>query len=122
MKETEFYTKWSGRPYISRALKQEVFFGMLADLIPEVGLDLSGVDRSMQGNRPMHEQIKEAFGFRPMSHFTGERAADKPKVLVDLYEKLMEHLSDTPDIESSEGWIVAISCVCRTMLMNVMIT
>lgn len=101
--EAEFYVKWAGRPFISQSLKPETFFGMLADLMPEVELDLSDVDGSLQGNRLMHEQINEAFGFRPMSHFTGENAADKPQELVDLYQKLIAHLSDTLDLDSSEG-------------------
>lgn len=99
--EAAFYTEWSGQPYVSPPLLRKDFLGMLSELMPEVGLDTLGLEGSGQDYRLIQERIRDIFGFKPMSYFMGEK--EKPKEITVVYQRLMEYLSDTLQLQEGEG-------------------
>ncbi|MCT1523657.1 hypothetical protein [Sphingobacterium hotanense] len=101
--EAEFYTKWSGRPYVSRPFGMDVFADLLSMILSPGAPGFSGADDTPKGRMLFEEKIRETFGFRHMSDFTGETANDKPWEVVNLYEYLMERLSDTLDLREDKG-------------------
>lgn len=57
-------------------------------------VDFSNLADDEQGKILFTERIRETFGFKPMSHFTGETEKDKPQEIVELYHYLMDIFHD----------------------------
>lgn len=95
MKEMDFYVEWSGRPYVSAPMGADMMTDLLSLLLPPDAPKLTPVDGTPRSGNLFMEQIREAFGFKSMSEIKGETAKDKPKEVVELYQRLMDHFCDT---------------------------
>ncbi|MBD1420990.1 hypothetical protein [Sphingobacterium chuzhouense] len=105
MEEMDFYVEWSGRPYISAPMGADIMTDLLSLFLPPGAPKLTPMDETLRSGNLLLEQIREAFGFKSMSEIKGETAQDRPKEVVELYQRLMDHFCDTLDL-GKEGEIL----------------
>ena len=98
MEEMDFYVEWSGRPYVSSPMGADMMTDLLSLFLPPDAPKLTPMDGTSRSGNMVMEQIREAFGFKSMSEIKRETAKDKPKEVVELYQRLMEHFCDTLDL------------------------
>ncbi|MFD2904880.1 hypothetical protein [Sphingobacterium anhuiense] len=86
----EMYHKWSKKSdqNMDEASK------LLESFLSKMDMNLPKLDGSKESKAIFFEYIKEHFGMKPLSYFIGEQEKDKPKEVVELYHKLMQHLPD----------------------------
>lgn len=96
--EMNFFMKWSGKPHASKPIEPDVMREILSLFLPPGAPELTATDGTVRSENLFLEQIREAFGFKSLSEIKGETAKNKPKEIVDLYETLMEHFSDTLEL------------------------
>lgn len=104
-KEMDFYVEWSGRPYVSGPMGADMMTDLLSLFLPPGAPELTTPDGTPRSGNLLLEQIREAFGFKSMSEIKGETANDRPKEVVELYQRLMGHFCDTLDF-GKEGEIL----------------
>ncbi|MGN5955580.1 hypothetical protein ACP6L2_13290 [Sphingobacterium lactis] len=104
MEEMDFYVEWSGRPYVSGPMGADMMTDLLSLFLPPDAPKLTPMDGTPRSGNLLLEQIREAFGFKSMSEIKGETANDRPKEVVELYQRLMDHFCDTLDF-GKEGEI-----------------
>lgn len=95
MDEMDFYVEWSGTPYVSGPMGADMMTDLLSLFLPPDAPKLTTADGTPRSGNLLLEQIREAFGFKSMSEIKGETAKDKPKEVVELYQRLMDHFCDT---------------------------
>lgn len=98
-----FYMKWSQEdsPSIQPLDSQQVS-EFLSILLPNNNIDFTK-DQSRRGQNLLMEQVKEAFGLLPMSDVMGIKPEDKPKEIVDLYNRLTEYCVDMLELDEKSG-------------------
>ncbi|QQT55889.1 hypothetical protein I6I98_11770 [Sphingobacterium multivorum] len=102
IQDMEYYMKWSENTPKIKELDELQIKDFLNMLIPDNTIDFN-TDPSQRGNILLLEQIKDAFGIRPMSDIMGIEAKDKPKEIVELHKRLMDHCADTLELDSETG-------------------
>lgn len=102
--DLEFYTSWTKQPYFSKGIPMDSggFGDILSMLMPEMKMDTSEMDPTHDVGALFMQRLQETFGFQPSSHFSGEKEIDKPIEVVELYNLLMDKLSDNLTI-SDDG-------------------
>lgn len=87
------YSKWTKKPYF-KDVGFDDFSRLINMFIPVIGIDMDSLNDSKESQAIFSEHLQDKFGFKPISHFTGEQEKDKPKEVVELYHMLMQNLSD----------------------------
>lgn len=97
-----FYAKWSNDSPLMRPIEKDQMIDILSRLMPSKNFDFTK-DDSERGRKLLAEQIKETFGFKPMSYFTGEKMGEKPQEIAELYNRLMDKCAETLELTKDAG-------------------
>ncbi|MDR2275351.1 MAG: hypothetical protein LBF27_30870 [Sphingobacterium sp.] len=98
----DFYGRWSEKVSMFQQIGDKSVQDFLSALLPDNTLSFTK-RKDQRGKNLLIEQVREAFGIRPMSYFTGETPEDKPKEIVQLHTRLMEHCVDTLELDNEDG-------------------
>jgi len=102
LQDMVYYMRWSENDPKIGELDELQIKNFMNVLIPNNTIDFN-TDPSHRGNTLLLEQIKEAFGIRPMSDIMGIEPKDKPKEIVELHKRLTNHCVDTLELNSETG-------------------
>nr|WP_315398936.1 hypothetical protein [uncultured Sphingobacterium sp.] len=102
--QVNLYNKWSKKPYFPK-LEITEFENMMEIIGLQLNIDVSEWGDTKESTAVFCEHLQDQLGgFRSFSNFMGRDENNKPQVLVELYHKLMQNLSDELTI-TDEGEI-----------------
>lgn len=95
-----FYGRWCDRKIVTKVLSMGDISRLLSILLPAKKMNFTN-DNSRRGKRLFNEQVKEVFGFPPLSQVTGQNKKYATKEVFELYNYLMEYYVETIEINDN---------------------
>jgi len=95
-----FYGRWSGQKIVAKVLAIDDITRLLSILLPAEKMNFTK-DSSRRGKRLFNEQVKEVFGFRPLSQVAGQNKKYTAKEVLELYNYLMEYYVETIELNDN---------------------
>lgn len=89
----DLHDKWSKKPFYQDMNLDELSV-LVAQVVSEVDVNSPKLDGSKESTAIFAEYMKASFGLKHVSYFMDEQEKDRPQEVVELYQMLIQNLSD----------------------------